>query len=117
MDKYLVIVTIDDLDLLEDVLSAWEAVGVTGATVFETSGMGRVATGGLRDDMPLLPRLSDFIQVRHESSRTIFSVVGDEDMVDAMVEAAQRIVGDFNQPNTGILYVLPVLRAYGLDRK
>jgi nitrogen regulatory protein PII len=117
MQKFLVIATIDDLDLLEDVLDAWRAVGVTGATVFETSGMGRVMAGGLRDDVPLLPRLSDFINVRRDSSRTIFSVVSDEALVDAMVEAAQRIVGEFNLPHTGVLYVIPVLRAYGLDRK
>ncbi len=116
MSKFLVITTIDDFDLLEDVLKAWTRIGVRGATVIESSGMGRLVAGGIRDDFPLMPHLSNFLNVRNETSRTIFSVVAEEATVEAMAAEAERIVGSFNQPNTGIMFVVPVLKAYGLDR-
>jgi len=33
-----------------------------------------------------------------------------------VIKATENLVGDLNLPNTGILTVLPVSRAYGLDR-
>ncbi len=38
-------------------------------------------------------------------------------MVDKVVEATQSVIGDLNNPNTGILTVLPVVKTYGLNRK
>ena len=38
-------------------------------------------------------------------------------MVDLVVEATEKIVGDLDAPNTGILVVLPVVQAYGLNRR
>jgi len=50
-------------------------------------------------------------------NRTLITIVKDEKMIPAVVEATQRIIGDLNEPNTGILTVLPLIEAYGLDRK
>jgi len=46
----------------------------------------------------------------------MFSVVKDEATVDKVVEVTEALVGNLNQPNTGILSVLPVTRALGLER-
>jgi hypothetical protein len=37
--------------------------------------------------------------------------------VDKVVEVTQKIVGDLNDPNTGILCVIPLGKVYGLNRK
>ncbi|MFM8322945.1 MAG: P-II family nitrogen regulator [Chloroflexota bacterium] len=114
--SFLVVTIIDDPDLCPEVLDAWKAIGVSGATVFESTGMGRMMRSGLREDFPLIPSLEDFLSEREEPHRTMMSVVKDEATVERMVEAAQRIVGNFNLPNTGICFVVPVVKAYGLDR-
>jgi hypothetical protein len=49
-------------------------------------------------------------------SRTLFTVMKDE-LVPKVVEATLRVVGDLDEPNTGVLVVLPTLMAYGLDKK
>jgi nitrogen regulatory protein PII len=114
--SYLVVLIVDDPDDCPDVLEAWQEIGVTGATILESSGLGRLKKLGLRDDMPLMPKLADFLDVREEPHRTIFSVVEDEATVDEMAKAAQRIIGDLDEPHTGFLFVVPVLKAYGLGR-
>lgn len=117
---YLVIFVLNNPDLLEEIMSAWNKIGVDGATVFFSTGMERVRQKqgmGMRDDIPLIPSLDDFFEAPETLSRTIFTAVKDEAMIDKIVQATQELVGDLNEPETGILLVTPILRAYGLEKK
>lgn len=115
---YLIFMVLNDADLLEDLLIAWEANGVQGATVLFSTGMGRLRQmGGWRDDMPLMPSLRDFYEAPENMHRTIFTVADSEAQVDAIVSATKEVVGDLNEEGTGMLLILPVGRAYGVYRK
>lgn len=114
--SYLVIMILDNPDDLIEVVEAWQELGVTGATIFETTGMGRMMQQGMRDDMPLIPSLEDFLGVREEPHRTVFSVVKDEAIIDRMVAAAEKITGSFEEPHTGVCFAVPVVKTYGFKR-
>ena len=97
-----------------DLLNAWRQVGASGATVLFSTGMGRLhQSAALRDDLPLMPSLSDFYEQGEELSRTIFTVIRD-DLVEPILAATETIVGDLNKPGTGILIILPVDGVHGL---
>ena len=70
-----------------------------------------------RDDMPLIPSLRDFYEAPENMNRTIFTVVDNEAQVDALVAATQMVVGELDEQGTGLLLVLPVARAYGVNKK
>jgi len=112
----MVIFVLDDLDRCQDILDAWEAVGINGVTIFESSGLGRVRQAGMRDDLPLMPSLSDLFKRTETRHRTLFTVTKDQEKIDAIVEATQSVVGDLEQPNTGLLFVLPVSQVYGRSK-
>jgi hypothetical protein len=115
---YLILLVIDDPDRLEDLLIAWEDAGVPSATVLFSTGMGRIRRlAGWRDDMPLIPSLGDFYEAPENLNRTIFATANDEAQVDAVVAATQKIVGDLDKSKTGLLLVLPVARAFGVNKK
>lgn len=115
---FMVLLVLHDQNKLREVLEAWEEAGVGGITVLLSSGLKRLQSSDvLREDLPLIPSLEDLIQQEEKLNRTLFTIVKDDEMVDRVVEATQRITGDLNLPNTGILTVLPVVKAYGLDRK
>jgi hypothetical protein len=38
----------------------------------------------------------------------------DNDMVDSLVEAASKILGDLTKPDTGIMFVIDIERAIGV---
>ncbi len=111
---YLVVLVLDDPDQCEDVLNAWEAAGTTGITIMESTGIGRVRKMGIQDNIPLMPSLRELFQSKETHHRTLFSVVKDEAMVDALVEATRTTVGNLNQEETGFMFVVPVSRALGL---
>lgn len=115
---YLILLVIDNPDQLEDLLIAWEDAGVPSATVLFSTGMGRIRQlGGWRDDMPLIPSLRDFYEAPENLNRTVFATARDEAQVDAVIEATQKVIGDLDQAETGLLLVLPVARAYGVNKE
>jgi nitrogen regulatory protein PII len=115
---YLILFVLNDPDRLEDLLIAWEENGVQGATVLFSTGLGRIRElDGWRDDMPLIPSLKDFYELPENMNRTIFTIVNDDAQVDAVVAATNKVVGELDERETGVLLVLPVARAYGVNKR
>ncbi len=107
-----------DPEKLLDLLATWQETGVNGATVLFSTGLGRIhPKEGLRDDIPLIPTLEDFYPDPEHLSRTIFTVISDESLIDKIVAATEKIVGSLNEPNTGLFVVLPTQRVYGLEKR
>lgn len=113
---YLIVFVLDDPDKLEDLLNAWEETGTGGATVLVSTGRQRLSNGGYRDDIPLMPGLDDFYKRVEDYHRTLFTIVKDDAVLEKVVAATQRVVGDLDQPNTGILVVVPTAQVYGMEK-
>jgi nitrogen regulatory protein PII len=111
----LILFVLHDPEKLRELLDAWKEAGVSGATVLFSTGLGRLHTSdALSDDLPLMPSLEDFLPKAERLSRTIFSMVKDEKIVQRVITATIRVVGDLDQPDRGLLMVLPVEQVYGL---
>jgi nitrogen regulatory protein P-II 1 len=114
----LIVLVLNDPGKVDDVLAAWLEVGVSGVTILDSWGLSHhVGRRGLRDDLPLFPSLEDLLRGREEAHRTLFAVVPDGFDVHALVAVTERITGPIDGPDSGILFTLPVTRAWGLDRK
>ncbi len=114
---YLILFVLHDPSKMEELLSGWEEEGIERATVLSSTGLGRLRQfKGWRDDLPLIPSLEDFYKAEDHFNRTIFTVVRDLDSAHRLLQVANRVVGDLSQPNTGILLVLPLVEAFGLDK-
>jgi nitrogen regulatory protein PII len=114
---HLVVLVLDDPDRCRDVLDAWEAAGAPGVTILDSSGLGRVRRAGIRDDVPLMPSLSDLFRRQEDHHRTLFSVVKDQSQVEAIAQATQAVVGELDRGHTGLLFVVPVGQVFGLHKK
>lgn len=113
--KYMILFVLHDTGKLYHVLNRWEEAGVSGVTVFASTGIGRLkAADMLREDLPLMPSIEDLIETPERFNRTLLTIVENEEMIDSVVEATEEIVGKLDDPNTGILAVLPLSRVYGL---
>lgn len=111
----MVLVVLNDLDDCTPVLDAWEALGVGGVTILESTGLGRARKSGMRGDLPPMPTLSDFFRRPEHRHRTIFTVVDSEEMVEKLIEATEQTLGSLENADNGILFVLPVSQARGIQ--
>ena len=112
----MVLFVLNDPEALDDLLTAWEEAGVKGITVLPSTGLGRLRQYALFEDLPLIPSLDDMEIHLEKLSRTLFTICDDEHTIDRLVEATQKVVGNLNEPNTGILAVIPLARVYGLNK-
>ncbi len=112
----LVVVDMPDMEKGRTVLDAWEERGVSGVTILESLGMHKIRQmRAQRDDLPLIPSLRHLMEGEEYHHRTAFVVVDDDFDLDGLIEATERAVGgDFNAPNSGLLFVVPVTRALGM---
>lgn len=111
---HMILLILDDINQCSSILEAWEAQGVGGITILESTGLGRVRKLSIRDDIPLMPSLSRLLQNREERHRTLFTVVEGEEMVDKVIQATEEVLGDLEGAHNGVLFVLPVSRVKGL---
>jgi nitrogen regulatory protein PII len=111
-----IVFVLDNSDQCRDILDAWENAGIRGVTILESSGLGRVRRAGIRDDLPLIPSLSDLFMNTETQHRTLFTVVKSQSQIEAIVKATQSVVGDLEQPDTGFLFVVPVSQVYGISK-
>lgn len=114
---FMVIYVLNNVALLEDLLQAWEDIGVNRVTLLPSTGLGRIKQGAfLRDDLPLIPSLEDMLEHQQDTNRTLFTIVADEKTVENILQATQSVVGDLGKHHTGILIALPCAKAYGIQK-
>ncbi|GAB4581182.1 MAG: hypothetical protein Fur0022_39290 [Anaerolineales bacterium] len=112
---FLVLFILHNAEYLEELLDAWEEAGVSGATILHSSGLGRVRQGhGWRDDLPLIPSLKTMFEHEEYFSRTLFTIVENEEIVNKVLAATEKTIGDLMNPDTGVMVVLPTVKVYGL---
>lgn len=105
----LLLAVINDPEKLDDVLSGYVELGITGATIVSSEGMGRL----LSHDIPIFAGLQTLISRSRPQNRTILSVVED-DKVDPALALLQDVCGDLDRPATGIAFTIPLDRVVGL---
>jgi nitrogen regulatory protein P-II 1 len=112
--NYLILFVVDQIEDCPAVFDAWEEVGVSGITIWESTGLGRIrGRTGVRDDLPMMPSLRSLMQSREEHHRTLMTAVKDMETVDAVIAATESALGPLDQPNKGVILVLPLVRVVG----
>jgi nitrogen regulatory protein PII len=112
----IVCLVVHDPTKADDVGQAWVEAGATGLTLLDSCGWAaRAEKRGVPDDLPLFPSVRKLMRGAEEMNRVLFSVVADDFDVDILVAAAERVLGPLTDPDTGILFVVPVGRVVGLQ--
>ena len=109
-DMELLVLILNKVELLDDVLSYFVEAGVSGATVLDSVGMGRIIA-----NIPIFAGFRDLMVGNRPTNKTILAVV-DGSLVPELTAGIEKILGDMAQPGTGLLFTLPVSSVRGLGR-
>ncbi|MBN1271556.1 MAG: hypothetical protein JXB26_04725 [Candidatus Aminicenantes bacterium] len=105
----LLILILNKVEKLEEVLEGFVEIGITGATVIDSVGMGHI----LSEEVPIFAGLRFMFSGAKPYNKMIFSVI-DEKKEEAAIDILGRILGDLNSPGTGIIFVIPLDKVIGL---
>ncbi|MEC9488756.1 MAG: P-II family nitrogen regulator [Halanaerobium sp.] len=107
----LLVVVIDQENKLDDVFEAFQEIGVSGVTVFDSMGSGHLDS----EDLSIFGRLAHLTGSRKKHNKTLLSVIKSPEVLHKAVEAVEKIVGDFNRPHTAFLFTIPLGTVKGLS--
>src|SRR5688500_15374376 len=105
----LLFAVINHEELVDDILAGFIELGITGATIVESKGMGRL----LSREVPIFAGLRALAASSRPANRTIFCLADDE-KIDAAIALIQEICGSLDAPGAGIVFTVPVGRVVGL---
>lgn len=108
---YLLVMVLDDVAHRDDVLQAWVDAGVQGVTILESTGINRVLQRS--EAQPMFMGFSQIFGGARVGHNTLFAVVESMEIAEAAVEATQRVIGDLSEPDTGVVFVIPVAKMWG----
>ena len=107
----LLVLVLNKEEFLDDILEAFVEVGITGATILDSVGMGR----RLAYDVPIFAGLRRSIKTP-DYSKTIFSVIQDDETLEAVIKLIEDLL-DINEPSTCLVFVVPLLMVKGIKHE
>jgi len=105
----LLVAVVHDPEKLDEILSGFLEIGITGATVLDSEGMGSV----LSHDIPIFAGLQTLLSGSRPQNQMIFSVIPVE-KVQPAITLLQEVAGNLDQPATGIAFTLTIDEVVGL---
>ena len=105
----LLVAVINHVEQVDDVLAGFVELGITGATVVNSAGMGHV----LSRDVPILDGLRTLPTRSRPGNQVLFSVI-DDGKADAAIALIQEVCGSLATPGAGIVFTVPLDRVVGL---
>jgi hypothetical protein len=108
---YMLIMVLDNSENLNDVLQAWMDAGVPGVTILESTGINRVLP---REQAgPMFAGFSQIFGAGRVGHNTLFAVIENLALAETAVKATETVVGNLNDPHTGVVFVVPVAKTWG----
>ena len=74
--------------------------------------MGRFLT----QNTPIFASLQSIINGNHEFNKTVFAVSKYEEKIEKAVALVRKTMNDFNNPDSGFVFVMPAIHAYGFAK-
>jgi nitrogen regulatory protein PII len=104
----LLILILNKVEKLEEVLEGYLEVGISGATIIDSVGMGHI----LSEEVPIFAGLRFMFAGAKPHNKTVISIIPDNKEEPAL-KILKNILGDLEEPGAGIVFTLPVDRVEG----
>jgi hypothetical protein len=101
----LLVIILNKTEVLDYLLEGLSAAGIGGATIIQSSGL--AMTLSRMDSSFLSASIRSLFTGDDEDNRTILSVIRNNQLETAR-KVVYNTVGDLSQPNTGILFTVPL---------
>ncbi|MCF8067623.1 MAG: hypothetical protein K9L30_03445 [Desulfobacterales bacterium] len=102
----LLTVVIDSDDFLNEILTGWLELGISGATVIETTGSLQL----ISDHVPIFAGFRSLTSGGKHHNKTVFAVIKDEKLLENAISFIEKTSKKTKKFQQGIYFVTPVIR-------
>ena len=110
---YLLIDVLEQTEHLPGILEAFVKIGVTGTTVLDSVGMGRILVES-GSGVSVGEAIAGVLEKGKPTNKTVFAVIRDKETLDKAIDVIRGYCGDLNDPGKGILFTFPLEFVDGL---
>ncbi len=103
---YLLIVVINDEDILEDLITGWLDIGITGATVMESTDLLQL----ISYHIPIFAGFRSFAGTGIRHNKTLLIGIENKQILDNAIEFLESICRKNYKPSQGVYFVVPLLK-------
>jgi nitrogen regulatory protein P-II 1 len=96
-------------EYLETILEGYIEIGITGATVIDSIGMGHI----LSSEIPIFAGLRFMFASSRPYNKTVLSVIN-EDKINPLKNVVKKILGPLDERGKGILFFIDLCGVEGL---
>jgi nitrogen regulatory protein PII len=104
---------LNKVEKLDDLLETLLEEGYSGATIINSTGMISKMAKHM-ENYPIFGSLRFLVDFDREENITIFMALKDE-QVESVKKIVRNVIGDLSQPNTAVMFTLPILSVEGID--
>jgi len=97
--------------LVQDIIAAFIELDITGVTIISSQGMGRT----IAYEFPIFAGFMNEMRGAKSYNKTIFAAIEDLSRVTKQEALLREIDIDFSQPNTGVIFTLPLCCSKGTN--
>jgi len=112
---YLLVDVLEHTEHLPTILEGFAKIGVTGTTVLDSIGMGRILMQS-GAEIPAIEVIRQILAAGKPTNKTIFAVIRDKETVEKAISVIRTFCGDLHDPGKGILFTIPLEYVEGLAR-
>ena len=102
---YLLIAVINNEELLEDLITGWLDIGITGATVMESTDLLQL----ISYNIPIFAGFRSLSSGGLRHNKTIFIAIEDRDLLKQAIAYLETLCNETGKPNQGVYLVTPLL--------
>lgn len=110
---YLLIAVLNNEELLDDLITGWLDIGITGATVIESTDSLQL----ISHHIPIFAGFRALTSGGMPHNKTLFTIIRDKEVVDQAIACLEALCADTGKPFQGIYVVAPALRFGHLGRR
>lgn len=113
---YALFIVLNQVNQLDEILERFVQVGVKGATILDSQGMGGAMMHGPHKGVPLFGSLRTLMDNARPYNKTIFTVLESEELVEKTVEAVRETLEDQSPIGLGFMFSVPIGKIYGMSQ-
>ena len=110
----LLVIFLADYSHLEDIMKKFRDLKISGVTVLDSSGLGQVELHSEYSTVSAYKLLHKIWDSDKEPSKTLLTVVENEDVAKKAMKVLEEIVGDLTKSTTAVAFTIPIFNVTGL---